>query len=655
MCGIVGMFSKRCDSSQIFDMADMQMHRGPDYQGFAGINFESKSIDVLYKDTNLRSDYHALLGFNRLSIQDLTIDGNQPMVSNDKSVAILFNGEIYNTSSIKNQISNYEFKGYSDTEVILAAYFEYGFEKTIEKLNGMFAIALFDVRKNKIYFARDRVGIKPFYYTILKETNNSLSTLLFSSEIKSFLPYKSFSPELNVISLSEFFTFGDSVSNLLRNVLEVQPGEIIEFEYPTFNANYKNFFDLNNCFHPDNINMSLNDIDDYVTEKLSQTIERQLVGDVKIGCQLSGGIDSSLISFFVGNSNKDKYKTAFSIILDDADFSEESYIDNIVKKTGFELHKIALDTDYVYKNIPKAVWHYESILTYHNTIALLLLAEKAKEYVSVLLSGEGADELFAGYTWFEDGYFVSRYLELKNKIFNHTNWLWLEQKIRGLNKAKSYSKFAVTCTDTIDEDIARMIFSGSSIINYNRDSVLNQRIEFFNSFSGSNFDKHVKYEMSTRMRSLLMRQDKTAMASSIENRVPFLDNEIIDLAFSLPENVLIQNIPYDNDTDHRVYTSLRGKSPLKRISSSIYGKDFAFRRKVGFPLPFHKYLYFPMMKEFIYDEIFPGIKRRGFMNTEYIKQLYETMDLNNNRWSFQPLWKAITFEIFCKQFIDKNY
>lgn len=653
MCAIFGIIQsdKITSPENIKEMSDLMHHRGPDARGFVGYSFNESKINKI--DSNFSSNYNCLLGHNRLSIQDLSEAGAQPMLSINSKVSIIFNGEIYNTDWLKSKISAYNFKGHSDTEVILAYYLEYGIEKTAKDLNGMFAISILDITKSCLYFIRDRLGIKPLYY--VDQSTAKKIDIIFASEIKAFLCCNNFIPQLNQHALYEYFTFGDPLQNLMAGVKEISPGEIVIINYKNNQIKNQKYWDLNEQFHPTSINIPERDINELIYQKLGDSVKRQLVSDVKTGCQLSGGIDSSLVTYFAARHG---LKDSVSIIPTDKDFSEEPFIDYIASKNDINAHKFLLESNFIEKNLEKAVWHYESIITYHNVVALLMLSREAKKYVTVLLSGEGSDELFGGYTWFEDGYYASKYFDLKKGLYSPESFLFLENKIRGLKNAKSYAEFAVNCTDTVSSQISENIFYDTHFCiggGYSHNQIVNERISFFNAFNGSDFDKHIKYELSTRLRNLLMRQDKTSMANSIENRVPLLDNEIIDLAFSLPQNVLLQFYPHSSDKlDSRIYSTCKGKFPLKQIAAKIYGNDFSFRRKVGFPLPFHKYMYTPVIKSYFYDSILPGIKKRNFMNASYIKALYENTDINSNRWNFAPLWKAITFEIWCKQFLDKK-
>lgn len=523
MCAIAGLITD-CEEINNFqaikNMADSMRHRGPDSQGFAFTNFSSSKVVPLSIDS-LNSEGGCFFGFDRLSIQDLSIAGSQPMISDESSVAILFNGEIYNTAYLRDIIEDKNYRGHSDTEVILKLYLQYGLHKAIRLLNGMFAIAIVDTRKGNVYLVRDRVGIKPLYYTCV--SNSRDKTFLFASEMKAFLQYPTFHGEIDQEALHEFFTFGDALTPLLKGVCEVDPGTIITVNYKTINVRVEKWYNLNDYQRPEHIEKSLEQIDTEFSSILSDSVNRQLIGDVKMGCQLSGGVDSSLVTYFAHRNETNVLNDSVSIIPSDDEFTEQKYIEFLAKESGIEAHEFSLEGDFVEKNLDRCVWHYESIITYHNVVALILLSQQAKQYVTVLLSGEGADELFGGYTWFEDGVFASEYLKIKNGLLAPNDWAWLNEKIRGLNGARTFGDFAISCTDNISPDIAKKLLGGC----YSRSGIYLRRLEYFESFSGTDFDKHIKYEISTRMKNLLMRQDKTSMANSIENRVPFLDNEVI--------------------------------------------------------------------------------------------------------------------------------
>ena len=622
MCGFIGLLQKNSfiENGTIFNMLECLNHRGPDDTCYSIVNKNNK-ICQYPNISDCEEKYKIGMGFKRLSIRDLSLNGRQPMIDDSNKIAILFNGEIYNTLELLPMLTEVQLKSNSDTEIILNLYLKYGFNKMVKILNGMFSIAIFDLNKKHLYLARDRIGIKPLYYTYNQEL------FMFSSELKSFKYNALFNKELNYYALEEFFVFGDPLEDLLmKNVFEVIPGEYIELDFSCngFSIKKHKYFDLNNFERPNAVKY---DQDFYLEEfkrVLIDCISRQVVSDVSIGCQLSGGIDSSIITYYGAKENVNKVIS----ILQDNEYSEEEYIKIVLKEIpDLKSYYFNLNDDYFVDNLEKSIIHYENILTYHNVIAIMGMAKKARENMTVLLSGEGADELFGGYTWFEDGFYVDKYFN--GKISSIPN-------VRGIENAKTYAEFAVMSTDTIDTSVSKKMFI--SKINY--EGIKKRRVNFFNNFKGNSFEKHIKYEMSTRLRNLLLRQDKAMMAFSIENRVPFLDNKMIDFAFSLPQNLLIGD---EKPT---------GKKILKLCSEKIFGNDFTYRRKMGLPIPIHKFMLNKRFRSYFYDVILPQIKNRGIMNAAEIQRQFDSIDSNANRWNFAPLWKAISFEIWCKNFID---
>ena len=635
MCGIVGVFSQyeRNDFHTIVDMMNTLIHRGPDDSGVRAFNFNTLSNEEIRYPNNSET-FHGFWGFRRLSIQDLTSCGHQPMVDEKKRIVLCFNGEIYNASELRVELmkKGYKFNGNSDTEVILNAYIEYGFEKMLLKLNGMFAIAIADLVLKKIFLVRDRVGIKPLYYTFL----DGGETVAFSSEIKAFIKIKQFNREINIEALEESFVFGESLYNpLLKKIEEVKPGEFIVFHFgkkELYKQKYFNWEDFQRSqYNPKLVKHNQEKLE----EILKKAVKRQLVSDVKVGCQLSGGVDSSLMLWYA----KDSIKDTVSIIVPKEAYSEENYIDYITSKMPeISVHKYEFNEKDFMDNIKKAVWHYESMISYHNIVALLKLTEQARKEVTVLLSGEGADELFGGYTWFEDGYYISKYLEQLSKGGKRD--FKLEERYRAPKGIRNFSEFAIKTADSIPYMEASNLIGEFEYKKY-----WNNRLDFFEQFTGNDFEKQIKYELSTRLPGLLMRQDKTSMANSIENRVPILDNEVIECVMKLPKEELLHN---END-------QVVGKYILKKICAEKFGKSFAFRRKMGFPLPFHEYLKSDKFKEYFYDELVPSIRTRGIFNYEYIIKRFEEIEITNNRWEYAGLWKAITTEIWCQMFLNNKY
>ena len=375
--------------------------------------------------------FEGMLGFNRLSILDLSSNGHQPMASPDQKVLLTLNGEIYNAFDFKEELIQwgFHFKSTSDTEVVLALYLKYGIDGLLARLNGMFAIVIADLGRNTFYIARDRFGIKPMYYISTEET------FAFSSELKSFRYIDNFKFSLFEEQLDEYLLFRNNLNGtLFRGIQSLTPGHYISFRHNN-SLVIKRYFDLNNYSRSPEVSGDIGYYGKRLEEWLSKSVQSQLMSDVKLGCQLSGGIDSSLVTWLANrNSDKGNFE-AVSIIFNDQRFSEEKYINKVSENLRIPSHKFLLDSEYYLENIERVAWHLEAPINHPNTVAIYKLSQRAKDYVTVLLSGEGADEVFGGYSRFYDiSYpFRSRKFlhEIKKNLFHPikmTNYFDHEQR-----------------------------------------------------------------------------------------------------------------------------------------------------------------------------------------------------------------------------------
>ena len=390
MCGLVGIINKSKsetfrDTKIIESMLKIMKHRGPDDIGYAIISTDNRFVkNIKFLPPYFPKEINVFLGFCRLSIQDLSVSGNQPMISKLNKSVLMMNGEIYNSIDLKKILKEkgYYFKGTSDTEVVLNAIIEFGFHEAISKLNGMFAIVYYDNLKNKLYLARDVFGIKPLYIA------NTKSFLSFSSELKSFKYLEGFSFVLNESNIDEYVLFGNlRQQTLFKNIENLEPGIILEYDLK------------NNKISNSKYNCLVRSEKKELVDIINQEINSQLVSDVPVGLQLSGGVDSSLVAYFASLNYKKKLNS-FSIIFKNKNFSESEYIKIISKKIKMKTHSKILRSDFFFKQLENITWHLEHPINHPNSVGIYLLCEHAKKHVKVLLSGEGADEIFGGYPLF---------------------------------------------------------------------------------------------------------------------------------------------------------------------------------------------------------------------------------------------------------------
>ncbi len=650
MCGIVGSMSLsgakiswRKQKKFFCEMLNIQKHRGPDDQGIVGFQFLNQEKYTLDMSTVCEEPLDGLLGFNRLSIRDLSYNGHQPMSSIDQKVLIAFNGEIYNADTYREKLKKkgYRFRSTTDTEVILNMYLEYGMKGMLTRLNGMYAIVIVDLRKRKMFLARDRFGIKPLYYMTHGKS------LYFASEYKSFLVVPGFLPEIDEEVLNEYMIFISSPNNvLLKGIYQVHPGEVVIVDgEQIFREQY---FEVDHYVHTDdkvNLHEKIAELDDI----LAKAVDRQMVSDVKVGCQLSGGVDSSLISYYAVDNSKNTMKDSVSIVFRDMVMNEEAYIDQVAEKLNIVSHKYLMDTDELIGLMRKGIWHLETIMTIPNANALLLLTQQAKKDVTVLLSGEGADEVFGGYSQYNKFLIAEKYFSDNKfkKIVDSSGCTkkWFGKEPEDLKDFAVRSKIYVNPTD-----VARMLQREVD------ESSIRRRCEQFEKYSGSPFDKFFKYEIETYLPELLMRQDKMSMANSIENRVPFLDNSVVDYSFQLPVDVLVNvnRKEYGVSENNVGMRAITGKYILKELCAKKFDKEFSYRGKGGFGLPLKYYMGTEMFSQMFNEQIWDSMKKRSYLNIEYVKWLYKRLPVLD--WQeVELLWRAISIELYFQLFIDARH
>ncbi len=639
MCGLVGYINSDfspVDAVVLKKMLDVQRHRGPDDQGLLGFSFGGSSVTCFDDERSYNAgNAHGCIGFNRLSILDLSSNGHQPMVSADSNVIIAYNGEIYNAFSYKELLreKGYSFKSKTDTEILLNLYLEFGIEGMLKRLNGMFAFCIIDLRLKKVFLVRDYMGIKPLYFY---QGENSF---LFASEIKSFFQHPEFDAIIDQRHVQEFLLFKNNACDrtLFKGVYQLPPGHYIEYspesvvlkEYWTFPAYKESISDKNEAIFQ-------------LEDTLKKSVQSQLVSDVKVGCQLSGGLDSSLVTTYARQSFNANMNT-FSIIPTNRNFSEAQWIDKVVEQTESDAHRYNLSPDYVIDNLYSATWHLECPLYLPHAMGIKLLAQEAKKEVTVLLSGEGSDELMGGYPWFYD------------LLFRQNN----EHAINVLSKLpvkgrKIYRQFLPDTDADRFMVLKRMAITPANYNTIYPESDIEESIALKQELIPVDRDVFTKariFDLRSWLANLLTIQDKMTMASSIENRVPFLDQTVIDYTFRLSPNLLVPEVknPMKYNAAHR-HTKLL----LKKMAAKIYNNDFVYRKKQGFPLPIADYISHPRMKALVNDALLPGLKNRGGMNSCYFEKLWQKPEGHRTTEETLIVWFFITFEVWCQIFIDNS-
>jgi asparagine synthase (glutamine-hydrolysing) len=629
MCGFTGYFNLNntlvTNNQVIREMIAIQKHRGPDDSGIVGINTKENNFEEISSITtaDFNTSKDLVFGFNRLSILDLSPNGHQPMISPDKKVILMMNGEVYNAFDFKEDLisKGHAFKSTSDTEVVLHLYMEYGIEKMVNMLNGMFALAIYDFELDTLFLLRDRFGIKPLY--ILQEENR----IAFASEIKSFKPLPNFKFEADFSRMDEFLLFRNLINTtLFKNIVNCTPGTYIKIKNGTISSHL--FYDINT---EGNHTITSNE-KEVLEQALQKSVSSQMISDVKLGCQLSGGVDSSLVSYFASQNVARGNLETISITFNNPNFSEEKYIDYVAEKLSLKAHKYEMEANYYFNVLEKVIWHFEHPLNHPNTIGIYLLSEQAKKHVTVLLSGEGADESLAGY---------SRFIRAKeNKLLSKSFFGGLK---RNKNSAIDYLSYALNPDKKmIMETAFGSVATAKELMpSFKLSKAIGDRSTTLKKVQGETCLRQRKYELLTYLPDLLMRQDKMSMAHSIENRVPFLDNEMVTTALNIGGDKLI--------TQHN--NKLEGKKVLKDICAEKFDEKFAYRDKMGFGIPLREFMATQFFQNKWQKEIEPNLKKRNLFELSVVSTWVKNISTTTPE-QLDAIWLLLGFEVWAKQYLD---
>ncbi len=641
MCGIAGFIQKKKEKlpsvarQEMDDMLAAIRHRGPDDTGVCGISPEHTLIPA-ERAAGLPEGLRGIFGFDRLSIQDVSMAGHQPMLSPDQKTVLTFNGEIYNVNELREQLKQNgirEFRGHSDTEVILHLYLLYGFETMIGMLNGMFAIALYDARKEKLYIARDRFGIIPVYVQTDGER------LVWASEIKCFRHLREFDRQVNRNTFSKLFLCCNPNDAMYAHAKSVEPGYYLEADVERdCRITEHRYFDLNDYRQKRSAGR------DYLEEceaLIRECVKRQTISDVSLGVQFSGGVDSTLLAKYVKEiyQNRGEKLLGFSLTnRGSAAHDEEPWIDHAASCLNLDIKKFDMDSEHFIANLERSVYAYERFLNEPGPVGVFEFSKNARKDVTVLISGEGADEVCGGYNNFPGFKLCEDIRKVSGPLFR--------QKFSGVDVSADSDRFLLSFDGQLPEELCRKIFP-----DYTNEGFLEERRDLVRSFTGTAFDRARKLFFKGELVSLCEKQNKTCMANSVENRVPFLDNELVRYMFEIPERELMHHtyrrMIRSGNMDFS--QSYEGKYLLKRLSARTFGDDFAFRTKMALRVPLSSYIQNDRMHEYINGQILPGMRQRGMIDTGYFEKCYGSLNEGENA---MVVWKAINAELWCQLFVD---
>lgn len=609
MCGFVG-FINNIDNAEhvIEEMTQKIIHRGPDSKG-------------RYIDENIA------LGFRRLSIIDLN-DGDQPMFNEDKSIVIVFNGEIYNYIELREELidSGHVFASKSDTEVIIHGYEQYGTDVLI-KLRGMFSFVLYDKKNNILFGARDYFGIKPFYYADMG------TSFMFGSEIKSFLPHPGFVKKLNYKQLENYlsFQYSPECETLFENVYKLPPAHY--FIYKNGKTMISRYYQIE--FTPDN-NLTIDNCVDLISNAFNNSVKAHKISDVEVGSFLSSGVDSSYVAAVA-----DVGKTFTVGFGENEHYNEITWAKNFSEYIGKENYSKTITAEEYWSSISKIQYFMDEPLADPSCIALYFVCKKASEQVKVVLSGEGADEIFGGYNIYKE--------PIEAKLYR-TLPFFLRKAISNVIK-KMPAKRGVNFLVRRGKRLEEWFIGNAFMFTENERKLLikfESKAESPQQLTAKYYKKSSNYDAVTKMQYLdlhlwmvgdiLLKADKMSMANSLELRVPFLDKEIMEVAEKIPTKFRVNK----QNTKYAMRLAARKYMP----------PESAEKKKLGFPVPIRVWLrddkYYSIVKSAFKSEI-----AKQFFNTEYILNLLEEHKLGKSDNS-RKIWTVYIFIQWYEIFFCEN-
>lgn len=609
MCGISGRFNldgRPVTVNEIVAMRDILVHRGPD-------------------DAGIFIDGAIGLGHRRLSIIDLE-GGRQPISNEDGTVTVVFNGEIYNFDELRRELvgRGHSFSTRSDTEVIVHLYEEVGAE-CVQRFRGMFAFALWDAKRMQLLLARDRLGVKPLYYAQVD------GSLLFASEIKSLLRSELLHAEIDPRGLRRYLAYRHCYGNgtLFKKINQLAPGHYLIAG--AGKATVRRYWNV-----PErDQNASAARSPDEFLPLLEEAVKLRMISDVPIGSFLSGGIDSSAITALMAR-HTDGVRT-FSIGFVPGDESELSWARRVADWCGTRHHEFIQGPEDFYSLLQRLVWSNDEPLTFPASIPLYLLSRESKAAATVMLGGEGADEILAGYGTNVRTFWLS---QARARIPGRVRALLTRLPVGGRFGALA-SRIAldetalITGTFLLRGHEARAAACRLDLPSAEEDDRELVEEVGLDTRKGSFLDRFLYFQLKTYLVALLMKQDKMSMAASIETRVPYLDHHLVELSFSLPDKCKIRG--------------REGKYLLKRVCRELLPRDVIGRPKQGFPVPIARW-FRAKGNPFIDILLDPQSLRDGLLNPQFVQARVDRF-LAGEEISLE-IWSMLNLELWRREFLS---
>jgi asparagine synthase (glutamine-hydrolysing) len=629
MCGICGIAARpesrqRIDEAVITRLRDTLEHRGPDGAG-------------LWLEPGVG------LGHRRLSIVDLS-GGHQPMTNEDGTVQIVFNGEIYNHRDLRPKLvrRGHTYRTASDTETIIHLYEEFG-AQCVTHLRGMFAFAIWDGAKKELLLARDRLGVKPLYYSLADD-----GTIFFASEIKALLAARAVQPELNYAALSDYAAnrAPSGEETLYRGIRRLLPGHTLVWR--AGQVTISRYWDVS--FAKPVEARSEDEMIEQFSELFREAVRLRLMADVPLGMFLSGGIDSSAIAAVMSELASEPVKT-FSVAFAERESNELGYARQVARAFGTDHYDMIVSPDRFFAALPELVWHEDEPIAHPSSVPLFFVSRLAAEHVKVVLTGEGSDELLGGYEKYRKTIYNLRLSRLYHKTVPASLRLRLSRALEGLpgtaplHRLKrtflclapelegiyfdNFAVFTRAMQQRLFTPQARERIGGRSPYRAAFDHLRTSDAETL-------LDQLLATDLKTYLHELLMKQDQMSMAASLESRVPFLDHRLVEFAAALPTEMKLRGLT----TKYILRRAMKGKLPPPILK----------RRKLGFPTPVGAWLrgqWSHILDEFVLSA---RARQRGVFDPDFACELVARHRAGEDH--TERLWTLINFEIWQRRCFD---
>ena len=617
MCGLLGIvdYKKSINASLFNEMLNSLKHRGPDDEGVEVFSLDSCSI---------------FLGHRRLSIIDISSNGHQPMLY--EHLAIIYNGEVYNFKDIRQDLisEGYSFDSNSDTEVILKSYHFWGIG-CVERFRGMFAFAIYDSEQQEIIIFRDRAGVKPLYYS---QTDNAL---IFSSELRPLLNYPDFNKEIDFEAVSSYLQFGyiHAPKTIFKTVQKLLPGYYLKYNIESKILVKECYWNINDFYENQ---VAREDIVEELEATIIEAFNLRMIADVPVGVFLSGGIDSSLVAAIVQKYSKIPINT-FTIGFEDKKYDESNYAKEIAKYLGTNHTELICNKEDALAIITKLPKIFDEPFADSSAIPTVLVSELAKKQVSVVLSGDGGDELFCGYPSYvlmEKRFKLLSKIPFRKKLRKISNIFPVPIFIQNKFNGKLYNK-VIKFKNMLDHDdivntfkVANSVFSKDEIKGLIREGY------FFSKdipATTSNLEKMMISDFKGYLPDdLMVKIDRSTMSASLEGREPLLDHKIIEFAASL-------QVSYK-----------KNKEILKSILGHYIPEELFLRKKQGFGIPINDWLREDLkylVDQYLGEEL---IKKHNVFDYGYISELLEAFYAKKN--DDNKIWVLLMFQMWFSENID---